>query len=75
MTEYIYISQNKVFLPWDIWVLTFGTDEEIELHRDTDGDPELKELLYQKWLKDQKIVSMSKVVDGDVVETINWSWD
>lgn len=75
MTENIYISENEVFLPWDIWVLTFGTDEEIELHQTTDGDPELKELLYQKWLRDQKIISMSTIVDGETIQTMNWSWD
>ena len=75
MTEYIYTSENEVFLPWDIWVITFGTDEEIDLHQTNDSDPELKELLYQKWLRDQKIVSMSTVVDGETIQTMNWYWD
>jgi len=75
MTEYIYTSENEVFLPWDIWVITFGTDEEIDLHQTNDSDPELKELLYQKWLRDQKIVSMSTVVDGETIQTMDWSWD
>jgi hypothetical protein len=75
MTEYIYTSENEVFLPWDIWVITFGTDEEIDLHQTDGGDVVLKELLYQKWLRDQKIVSMSTVVDGETIQTMNWYWD
>jgi hypothetical protein len=75
MTEYIYTSENEVFLPWDIWVITFGTDEEINLHQTNGGDVVLKELLYQKWLRDQKIVSMSTVVDGETIQTMNWYWD
>ena len=75
MTEYIYTSENEVFLPWDIWVITFGTDEEIDLHQTDGGDVVLKELLYQKWLRDQKIVSLSTVVDGETIQTMNWYWD
>jgi hypothetical protein len=75
MTEHIYTSENEVFLPWDIWVITFGTDEEINLHQTNGGDVVLKELLYQKWLRDQKIVSMSTVVDGETIQTMNWYWD
>lgn len=75
MTEYIYTSENEIFLPWDIWVITFGTDEEIDLHQTDGGDVVLKELLYQKWLRDQKIVSMSTVVDGETIQTMNWYWD
>ena len=75
MTKYIYKSNREAFLSWDIWVHTFGSLEEIDLHHSLDGDPEAKEKLYQKWLKDQDIIQRTTEVDGVVTQTMYWNWD
>ena len=75
MTKYIYKSNREAFLSWDIWVHTFGSLEEIDLHHSLDGDPEAKEKLYQKWLKDQDIIQRTTEVDGEITQTIEWNWD
>jgi hypothetical protein len=75
MIKYIYKSNKEAFLSWDIWVSTFGSLEEIDLHHSLDGDPEAKEKLYQKWLKDQDIIQLITEVDDVVTQTMNWNWD
>jgi len=45
------------------------------LHHSLDGDPEAKEKLYQKWLKDQDIIQLITEVDGVAVQTMNWNWN
>jgi hypothetical protein len=71
-TEHIYESTRDAFLAWDIWVITFGTDEEIDLHQNPNGNAEDKEVLYQKWIKDQQIISLVTTVDGVIVQTMEW---
>lgn len=71
-TEYIYESKRDAFLSWDIWVITFGTDEEIDLHQNPHGNVEDKEALYQKWIKDQQIISLVTKTDGVIVQTMEW---
>jgi hypothetical protein len=71
-TEHIYESKRDAFLSWDIWVINFGTDEEIDLHQNSNGSVEDKEVLYQKWIKDQQIISLVTTVDGVIVQTMEW---
>lgn len=70
--EYIYESKRDIFLSWDVWVITFGTDEEIDLHQNPNSNIEDKELLYQKWIKDQQIVKLTEKSDGAIVQTMEW---
>lgn len=70
--EYIYESKRDIFLSWDIWVITFGTEEEIDLHQNPNNNTEDKELLYQKWIKDQQIVKLTEKSDGVIVQTMEW---
>ena len=71
-TEHIYESKKDAFLSWDAWVITFGTDDEIDLHQNSNGSVEDKETLYQKWIKDQQIISLVTTVDGVIVQTMEW---
>ena len=73
--EHIYESARETFLPWHVWIATFGTETEIDLHDSLIGDPEAKEKLYQKWLEDQLIIKQITKVDGQVTQTIEWVWD
>lgn len=72
---YIYESKRDTFLSWDQWVITFGTDEELDLYENPNSSAEDKELLYQKWIKDQQIVKLTEKSDGVVVQTMSWDPD
>ena len=74
-TKHIYESARETFLPWNVWIVTFGTKSEIELHDSLIGDPVAKEELYQKWLADQLITKHITKVDGQVTQTIQWVWN
>ena len=71
-TKHSYESTRDAFLAWNIWVITFGTEEEIDLHQNPNGNAEDKEILYQKWIKDQQIISLVTTIDGVIVQTMEW---
>jgi len=76
--EHIYTSSNNTFLPWHIWVYTHGTERDIEIHSSlslTEEETQEKEMLYMRWLEDQKIIKYERVTDGITDHLQEWIWD